>query len=103
MSGRYAGKPFLELLDAYVLDAIGALDAATDAALTAREGEFARLFGRAGPWRDTVVARMQFPAGMAGAIRELWDKGAVRFRAAQGQEPDPAAFARTFVDTHFPH
>jgi hypothetical protein len=103
MSDIYAGKPFLKLLDSYILDAIGALDAESDAALTAREGEFHAMFGASGDWRTIVEQRMQFPAGMKGAVREVWDKGSVKFRAAQGREPDPIEFTRHFVDSHFPH
>lgn len=103
MSDRYAGKPFLELLDSYVLDATGHLDAGRDAELTAREAEFRRTFGGTGDWRAQVVQRMQFPDGMAGAIRELWEKGAAKFVAAQGYQPDPKEFARSFVDKNFPH
>lgn len=103
MTDRYAGKPFLELLDSYVLDAIGHLDAGSDAALTARESQFHALFGAKGPWRQIVVDRMQFPDGMAGAVREVWEGGKARFLAANGQAPDPAEFTRIFVDTKFPH
>ena len=103
MIERYSGKPFLELLDSYVLDAVGALDAESDAALAAREAEFHRLFGASGDWRTIVEQRMRFPAGMARAIREVWEKGSVKFRAAQGRDPDPAEFARHFVDSNFPH
>ena len=93
MTDRYAGKPFLKLLDSYVLESIGHLDPADDAALTASDG----------PWRSVVAREMQFPQGMAGAIREMWDKGRVRFMESQGHEPDPGEFTRTFVDTKFPH
>lgn len=103
MIERYAGKPFLELLDSYVLDAIGHLDAGADAALTAREPQFRKLFGGTGDWRAMTVQRMQFPAGMAGAIREVWAKGAVKFMAAHGRQPDPVEFTRVFVDSKFPH
>jgi hypothetical protein len=103
MSDLYAAKPFLRLLDSYVLDAIGALDAESDAALTQMEPEFRRLFGARGDWRTIVVERMRFPEGMAGAIREVWQKGGVKFRAAQGRDPDPVEFTRHFVDTNFPH
>lgn len=103
MSDRYQGKPFLELLDAWILDAIGHLDSATDSALTAREGEFRSLFGGTGDWRAQVVQRMQFPEGMAGAVCELWEKGAAKFVAAQGYQPEPAEFVRSFVDKNFPH
>lgn len=103
MTDLYIAKPFLRLLDSYVLDAIGALDAESDAALTAQEPAFHRTFGATGDWRTIVVQRMQFPDGMAGAIREVWQKGSVKFRAANGREPDPVEFTRHFVDTNFPH
>ena len=103
MNVRYEGKPFLELLESYVLDAIGALDPDDDATLTAMESEFHTMFGEPGTWRQIVEARMQFPDGMPGAINELWTKGRARFREAQGHEPDPYEFTRTFVDTKFPH
>jgi hypothetical protein len=103
MTDRYTGKPFLKLLDCYVLDAIGHLDAASDAALTAMEPQLHQTFGESGSWRAIVEKRMQFPAGVAGAIREMWESGRKRFVEAQGQEPDPGEFARTFIDTKFPH
>ena len=103
MNDIYQGKPFLRLLDAYVLDAIGELDADSDAALTRQEPSFRAMFGATGDWRAIVVQRMQFPDGMAGAINEVWTKGRAKFVAAQGHEPDPVEFMRSFVDTNFPH
>ncbi len=103
MTDRYAGKPFLRLLDSYVLDAIGHLGAEQDAGPTAMEPEFREMFGETGDWRAIVVARMQFPDGMAGAIRQVWDKGYERFVAANGHAPDPVEFTRVFVDSKFPH
>ena len=103
MSDIYEGKPFLHLLDAYVLDAIGELDADSDATLTAMEPKFREIFGATGDWRMIVVQRMQFPDGMASAINEVWTKGRTKFIAAQGYEPDPVEFMRSFVDTNFPH
>ncbi|MBB4840739.1 hypothetical protein HNP52_003836 [Sphingomonas kyeonggiensis] len=103
MTDRYAGKPFLRLLDSYVLDAIGHLDAEQDTKLTAMEPRFREVFGEEGDWRAIVVARMRFPDGIAGAIRQVWDKGRDRFVAANGREPDPVEFTQVFVDTKFPH
>ena len=103
MSDRYAGKPFLKLLESYVLDAIGHLDPMADAALRAMEPQYRAMFGAAGSWREIVVSRMQFPAGMQGAIREMWQSGRVRFREANGREPDPMEFTRVFIDSKFPH
>ena len=103
MSDRYAGKPFLRLLESYILDAIGHLDPAADASLRAMEPQYREMFGAAGSWREIVVGRMQFPDGMQGAIREVWQSGRVRFQEANGREPDPMEFTRVFVDTKFPH
>jgi hypothetical protein len=103
MNTRYAGKPMLRLLDSYVLDAIGHLPPEVDAKMTEMEPKFRTAFGATGNWREMVESQMRFPAGMPGAIRELWAKGRVKFLAAQGHEPDPAEFTMTFVDTNFPH
>lgn len=103
MTDRYADKPFLKLLDSYVLDSIGHLDQQAEAALTAMEPTLREMFGESGGWRDIVVARMQFPEGMAGAIEQVWEKGRAQFVATQGRAPDPIEFTQVFVDTNFPH
>ena len=103
MTDRYAGKPFLRLLDSYVLDAIGHLDAANQQWLVSAEPRFRHEFGGTGGWREIVRQRMQFPPGMDAAIMETWEKGRLRYREGTGEEADPVAFANTFVDTNFPH
>lgn len=101
--GRYDGKPFLRLLDSYVLAATGHLDSIADQSLTSMEPQFHLEFGQTGSWRSIVEQRMKFPPGMTGAIREVWDKGRLKFLKANGKEPDPREFTRHFVDTNFPH
>ena len=103
MSDRYSGKPFLRLLESYILDAIGHLDPAADGALRANEPQYREMFGATGSWREIVVSRMQFPEGMQNAVREVWQSGRERFREANGREPDAEEFTRIFVDTKFPH
>jgi hypothetical protein len=103
VTDRYAGRPFLKLVDCYVLDAIGHLDAASNAQLVAMEPSLRETYGATGGWREIVTSQMKFPEGMAGAVREVWEKGRTRFIAAQGHEPDPHEFTRTFVDTKFAH
>lgn len=102
MNPRHDGKPLLRLLDGYVLDAIGHLDPAEASALSAMEPDLRRQWGGSGDWRALCAAQMRFPAGMAGAIREVWAKGRERFVAAQGHEPDPVQFTQSFVDSKFP-
>ena len=103
MTDRYEGKPFLRLLDSYVLDAIGKLDEANAKWLVEAEPYFRETFGGTGSWRDIVAQRMQFPEGMQPAIVEMWDKGRARFIAENGHEPEPVQFAHMFVDQNFPH
>lgn len=103
MKSRYDGKPFLKLLDQYFLDAIGMLDEDDEAWLKASEPNFRLMFGATGSWREIVESRMQFPAGMPGAIREVWEKGRPKYLAAYGHEPNPIDFIQRFIDNKFPH
>lgn len=103
MTDRYEGKPFLRLLDSYVLHAIGALDEANAKWLTDAEPHFRATFGEEGSWREIVEKRMQFPEGMPAAILDVWTKGKAKFLATSGEEPDPVLFTYEFVDTKFPH
>lgn len=103
MTSRYEGKPFLRLLDNYFLDAIGMLDEETEEWLKASEPHFRATYGETGGWREIVEARMRFPAGMPGAIREIWEKGRPRYIAEIGVEPNPIEFIQKFIDTKFPH
>ena len=103
MTDRYEGKPFLRLLDSYVLDTIGHLDEANRKWLVEAEPYFRETFGGKGGWRDIVATRMQFPEGIDAAIVEAWEKGSVRFRADTGEDPHPVQFTHMFVDQNFPH
>ena len=103
MSERYEGKPFLRLLDSYILDTIGALDEANRKWLVEAEPYHREIFGAKGSWREIVETRMRFPEGMDATIREVWDKGRVRFREETGEDPDPVQFTMMFVDQNFPH
>ncbi|AKQ42498.1 hypothetical protein CP97_11370 [Aurantiacibacter atlanticus] len=103
MSDRYDGKPFLRLLDSYVLSAIGALDQANEDWLTQSEPHFRHTFGEEGSWREIVASRMQFPEAMEASILEVWQKGRINFLWDSGAEPDAVQFTHTFVDTNFPH
>lgn len=103
MSNRYEGKPFLRLLDSYVLAVIGHLDEPNRQWLTAAEPHFRATFQHDGTWQQIVAAQMQFPEGMEASITEVWEKGKVRFLEDTGAEPDPVVFTHQFVDTNFPH
>jgi hypothetical protein len=97
---RYDGKPFLKLLDCFVLDAIGHLDNQQASALQAMEPKFASVYGTHGSWQEIVASQMEFPEGIGAQILIIWQNGSEKMRE-MGMEPDPAEFTRQFVDTNF--
>jgi len=103
VSDRYEGKPFLKLLDSFVLSAIGHLDEPTEKWLVEAEPYFRDVFGAQGSWREIVAQRMEFPEGVDAAIKEAWEKGSIKFRQETGEAPHPVNFTHLFVDTNFPH
>jgi hypothetical protein len=101
VTDRYAGKPFLRLLDSYVLDALGVLDDRTGVTLLTMEPKLREIYGLTGGWREIVAAQMEFPADLPTRIRQIWADGHDAFVAAHGHEPDPLEFTKVFVDTNF--
>lgn len=99
---RYSGKPFLRLLDSYVLQAIGELSDGHLEVLRVMEPKLHQVFGMGGSWNEIVEAQMEFPDHLPEKIRKIWEDGVPKMRAL-GMEPDPSEFARQFVDTNFPH
>ncbi len=97
---RYEGKPFLRLLDCYVLKAIGHLDDAQEAALMAMEPKFHDVYNVEGSWLEIVSHQMEFPASLPAEIKRIWDEGSVRAEK-MGFSPVPSEFMREFVDTNF--
>lgn len=97
---RYAGKPFLRLLECYVLSAIGQLDTQQEESLRRMEPKLANLYGTQGSWAEIVSAQMDFPATLPGQIKDIWEKGVLQARH-QGLAVDPNEFAMAFVDKNF--
>lgn len=101
MSDRYTDKPFLRFVDAYVLQAIGHLDAATDAHCTAMVPQLQKSFGLAGSWTEIVAQQMKFPPDLPAQILRIWEEGKARFKQGHGEAADPVQFAMIFVDRNF--
>ena len=99
---RYDGKPFLRLLDSYVLKAIGCLDPQQEAGLVAMEPKLAEVYGSTGGWDAIVAGQMDFPEGLSTQILQIWEAGK-RKAAELGVVPDPNEFTRQFVDANFPN
>ena len=65
---RYAGKPFLRLLECYVLSLIGQLDDGQQEKLHRMEPKLAGVYGAEGTWFEIVGAQMDFPPSMPNQI-----------------------------------
>jgi hypothetical protein len=93
---RYAGKPFLKLVDAFVLKAIGHLDPSQDEALQQMTPKLQETFKRAGTWEEIVIAELRFDPEVRAAIRGLWEKNQAIARQ-NGVSLTPLEFTEMFV------
>lgn len=101
MSDRYTDKPFLRFVDAWVLKAIGHLDAATDDYCQAMEPQLRQSFSATGSWTQIVEQQMKFRPDLPAQILKIWTDGQARFAEGNGEAPDPRQFAMIFVDRNF--
>ncbi|KRG78435.1 hypothetical protein ABB30_03745 [Stenotrophomonas ginsengisoli] len=99
---RYVGRPFLKLLDCYVLSAMGQLDPQQDEILKGMEGKLAEIYGATGSWFEIVGSQMDFPDAVPAQIRAIWDSYLMKVHPLGGAV-DPIEFAMTFVNTNFPY
>ncbi len=97
---RYEGRPFLRLLDCYVMRAIGQLDDAQAQALQAIEPRLAELYGGDGVWHEVVATQMDFPDDIEANIAHVWIAAQAKAQEL-GIEIDAADFTRQFVDANF--
>ena len=95
--GRYTGKPFLKLVDSWLLDCIGQLDDHTRDLLDSMTPTLRATYASEGTWQDIVRTQVGFAPGVEQAIRELWDKNRDIARAG-GVELTPAHFVEMFVE-----
>jgi hypothetical protein len=98
---RYEEKPFLRLLECYVLAAIDQLDDAQRETLRRMEPKLSAVYNRSGTWLEIIRDEMQFPESLPMKIREVWENNLARMRA-NGVAADPNEFAMAFVDQNFP-
>lgn len=98
---RYSGKPFLRLLECYVLNAIHQLDGHQSLALQRMEPKLSEVYLMNGTWLEIVSVQMGFPESLPSQIRSIWEKYLTRAKE-QGIAVDPNEFAIEFVDQNFP-
>ncbi len=101
MNRRYVGKPFLRLLECYVLDAIGELEADQAEVLRRMEPKLGETYGMKGTWQQIVSAQMALPESLPSKIRVLWERQ-LEMATARGAAITPGEFATVFVDQNFP-
>lgn len=97
---RYDGKPFLRLLECYVLWAVGQLSAEDAESLEAMSASLAATYGRDGTWQRIVAAEMEFPAELPSALRGMWER-TLGDAGDKRDSIDPESWARQVVDTNF--
>jgi len=98
---RYAGKPFLKLLECYVLDAIGQLDDQQRSALQLMEPKLSKIYSMDGTWLEIVSKQMDIPESLPLQIRDIWEKYLAQAKD-RGVAVSPNEFVMGFVDQNFP-
>jgi hypothetical protein len=96
---RYDGKPFLKLLDCYVLWAIGELPEENVRSLKEMTPKFRLIYGKEGDWQQIVSAVMELPPNMPTLVKELWVKN-TEIARKNGVTLTPLRFAERFVDNN---
>ena len=100
-AARYDGKPMLRLLDAYVLDALGALDPVSAQTNAANSEKIAVAMNvSAATWQEAVERALQMPPDSSDALRGMWEQH-VHATLANNGTPDVLAWTHELVDTRF--
>src|SRR3974390_2361459 len=94
---RYAGKPFLRLLECFVLSAVGELTPEDAKKLLAMTPKLRDLYKRQGSWQEIIAGEMDLPADLPQHIKALWSENKQRAENS-GMELPAEEFARSFVD-----
>jgi len=98
MTDRYKDKPFLRLLELYVLWSIGRLrndDEEKLSALTSKLRVTYKMPNAA--WHEIVAAQMAFPPNMSSQIKAVWEKNLTIAKVNNAVLSDED-FTRMFVD-----
>ena len=94
---RYKGKPFLRLLELYVLWAIGELAEKETSFMEEITPKLRSSYKMEGDWQRIIEGVMELPPHLPGKIRELWNRNLEIARTA-GVVLPPQHFAEFFVD-----
>ncbi|WP_175650779.1 hypothetical protein [Pseudomonas sp. Marseille-P9899] len=98
---RYSGRPFLKLLENYVLDVLGFLGEGDSRLLVQMQPKLAEVYSMEGTWQEIVSVQMDFPDSFPEKIKLMWDSY-LRQALVHGVTGSPQEFAVIFVDQNFP-
>lgn len=93
---RYAGKPFLKLVDSFVLKSIGELDSSQESVLINLTPKFQETFSSNGTWEEIVMTQLHFPANIKESIHAMWSKNQ-DIAKQNGMVLTPMQFVEMFV------
>jgi hypothetical protein len=93
---RYKDKPFLLMLEAYVLDAIGELPGSMEQLTRTVSGKF---FG-GGDWRKRLREEVGLDKSLNDQLKQLWKEN-VQIAKQKGHELAPQDFAQALVEANF--
>jgi hypothetical protein len=93
---RYKDKPFLLMLEAYVLDAIGELPGPMEQLTKTVSGKF---FG-GGDWRKRLREEVGFDRSLNDQLKALWKEN-LQIAKDKGAELSPHDFAQALVEANF--
>jgi len=97
---RYEGKPFLRLLECYVLDAIDHLSDENRKQLEVLSPKLQEIYRCSGNWREIVEQVMHFSPDIRVNITEIWEKNKL-VAEELGDCLNPEYFSQIFVDANF--
>ena len=96
---RYVGKPFLKLVDSFVLKSIGELDPSQEALLVQMTPKFQEVFSSVGSWEEIVISQLQFSPDIRSAIQAMWVKNQ-EIAQQNGVTLAPMQFVEMFVSSN---
>lgn len=94
---RYFGRPFLRLIECYVLLAAGQLDSAAANHLATIGPQLNKLYGKAGAWDEIVAQQMHFDDSTSVELRGMWLQ-TMENAARAGVMADPQSWAEQVAD-----
>ena len=93
---RYEGKPFLKLVDSFILKCIGELDSNEEVLLKKMEPKLQRTYNSEGTWEEIVMEQLDFELNIVHAIQDLWVKNQA-IAKEHGKKLSPLQFTEMFV------